>query len=342
MVRRKQTISPEHVEILHNWKERGFVDTQFEFEELTEHYIGQLTKVAKNLSDNIYVEGHKGEKVRIYKETTVMTNEEWTVTSKCLLLQSGQNNYSEQVRPHLSPKNCSETVMPTSKVDVFSSYQSVLFCLDNVPVTYGKEQLKDAVVELLITQPKKCATELNAHLQKMMWSYKQLVLELIEGKEMKAAIFFYVAAARLVLGEPILLIRPTEHIRGTSTPFYTFNEEYCIPQDQNIAIQDFKICLVHNGWNHFTPFFPQCVVEMIRKGESILRKITHALDGLKQLSPLVPKKCLLKSGLRNMIEHLEAADTVAKSCNFKFGTAETELTENVALPCDDTIVTGHS
>ena len=77
------------------------MDPQFEFEELTEHYIGQLTKVVKNLSDNIYVEGHKGEKVRMYKETTVMTNEEWTVTSKCLLLQSGQNNYSEQVRQHL-------------------------------------------------------------------------------------------------------------------------------------------------------------------------------------------------------------------------------------------------
>ena len=61
------------------------MDPQFEFEELTEHYIGQLTKVVKNLSDNIYVEGHKGEKVRIYKETTVMTNEERTVTSKCLL-----------------------------------------------------------------------------------------------------------------------------------------------------------------------------------------------------------------------------------------------------------------
>ena len=99
---------------------------------------------------------------------------------------------------------------------------------------------------------------------------------------------------------------------------------------------------MYNGWNHFTPFFPRRVAEVIRKGEPILRKITHALDGLKQLSALVPKKCLLKNGLRNMIEHLEAADTVGKSCNFKFGTAETELTEDVALPRDDTIVTGHS
>ena len=43
-----------------------------------------------------------------------------------------------------------------------------------------------------------------------------------------------------------------------------------------------------------------------------------------------------------MIEHLEAADTVGKSCNFKFGTAETELTKDVALSRDDTIATGHS
>ena len=43
-----------------------------------------------------------------------------------------------------------------------------------------------------------------------------------------------------------------------------------------------------------------------------------------------------------MIEHLEAADTVDRSCNFKFGTAETEITEDVPLPRDDTIVTGHS
>ena len=342
MVRQKQTISPEHAEILCDWKERGFVDLEFDFEELTEHYMGKLTKVVKNLSDNVYVEGHKGEKVRMYKEMRVMTNEEWTVTSKCLLLQSGQNNYSEQVRQHLSQKYCSETMMPMAKVDVLSSYQSVLFCLDNVPVTYGKEQLRDVVVELLVTQPKKCATELNAHLQKTTLSYKQLVLELIEGKEMKVAIFFYVTTAWLVLGKPILLIHPTEHISGTSTPYYTFDQEYCIPQNQNIPIQDFRICLVYNAWNHFTPFFLQRVAEVIRKGEPILRKIMHALDRLKQLSALVPKKCLLKSGLRSMIEHLEAADTVGKSCNFKFGTAETELTENVALPRNDTIATGHS
>ena len=304
--------------------------------------MGQLTKVAKNLSDDIYVEGHKGEKVRMYKETTVMSNEEWTVTSKCLLLQSGQNNYLEQVRQHLLQKYSSETVMPTSKVDVLSSFQSVLFCLDNVPVTYSKEQLKDAVVELLVTQPKKCVTELKAHLQKTMCSYKQLLLELIEGKEMKAGIFFYVTAAQLVLGEPILLIHPTEHISGTSTPYYTFDMEYCIPEDRNIPIEDFKIRLVYNGWNHFTPFYPRCVVEIIRKEEPMLKKISHALEGLKQLSQLVPKKCLLKSGLKNMIEHLEVTDTVGRSCNFKFGTAETEMTEDVALPCDDTIVTGHS
>ena len=342
MVRQKQTVSTEHAEVLQKWKERGFLAPDFEYEELTSHYMGQLNKVAKNLSGTVYEEHHKGEKVRIYREMTVMTNEEQTITSKCLLLQSGQNNYSEEVRQHLLQKYSSETVMPTSKVDALSSFQSVLFCLDNVPETYGKEQLKDAIVELLVTKPSKCVTELKCHLQKTTRSYKELVLDLIAQKDMKAGIFFYVAASQLVLGEPILLIRPTEHTSGTSTPYYTFDVEYCIPDNQNIPIQDFKIRLVYNGWNHFTPFFPQRVVEIIRKGEPMLKKVSNALHGLKQLSELVPKKSLLKSGLKSMIEHLEAADTVGRSCNFKFGTAETEMTEDVPLPRDDTIVTGHS
>ena len=78
-------ISPEHAQILHDWKERGFVDPEFDFKEPAPHYMGKLMKVVKNLSDNVYVEGHVGEKVRMYKETTVMSNEERTVTSKCLL-----------------------------------------------------------------------------------------------------------------------------------------------------------------------------------------------------------------------------------------------------------------
>ena len=119
-------------------------------------------------------------------------------------------------------------------------------------------------------------------------------------------------------------------------PYYTFDVEYCIPEDRNIPIEDFKIRLVYNGWNHFTPFFPQRVAQIIRKGEPVLRKISHALDKLKELSQLVPKKSLLKSGLKSMIEHLDAADTVGRSCNFKIGTAETEMTEDVPLPRDDT------
>ena len=85
MVRKKQTISPEHAEVLRKWKERGFVAPDFVYEELTDHYIGQLTKVVKNLSDEEFVEGHKGEKVRMYKEMTVMTNEEQTMSTSSVL-----------------------------------------------------------------------------------------------------------------------------------------------------------------------------------------------------------------------------------------------------------------
>ena len=89
MVRRKQTVSKEHADVLRQWKQRGFLAPDFEYEELTSHYMEQLNKAAKNLAGSIYEEHHKGEKVRIYRETTVMTNEEQSMTSKCLLLQSG-------------------------------------------------------------------------------------------------------------------------------------------------------------------------------------------------------------------------------------------------------------
>ena len=85
-----------------------------------------------------------------------------------------------------------------------------------------------------------------------------VVLDLIAQKEMKAGIFFYMAAARLVLGEPILLIRPREHTSGTSMPYYTFDVEYCIPEDRNIPIQDIKIRLLYNGWNHHSLFPTTC------------------------------------------------------------------------------------
>ena len=74
MVRRKQTVSKEHTDVLRQWKQRGFLAPDFEYEELTSHYMEQLNKAAKNLAGSIYEEHHKGEKVRIYRETTVMTN----------------------------------------------------------------------------------------------------------------------------------------------------------------------------------------------------------------------------------------------------------------------------
>ena len=52
------------------------------------------------------------------------------------------------------------------------------------------------------------------------------------------------------------------------------------------------------------------------------------------MSEFVPKKSLLKNELQSMIEHLEAADSLGRTCNFKIGSAESEITEDVPLPWD--------
>ena len=60
MVRRKQTLSTEQADVLRQWKQRGFLAPDFEYEELTSHYMEQLNKAAKNLAGSIYEEHHKG------------------------------------------------------------------------------------------------------------------------------------------------------------------------------------------------------------------------------------------------------------------------------------------
>ena len=90
------------------------------------------------------------------------------------------------------------------------------------------------------------------------------------------------------------------------------------------------------------PFSRNELRQSLERANQMLKKVAKALEGLQELSELVPKKSLLKNGLQSMIEHLEAADSLGRTCNFKFGSAESEITEDVPLPRDDSIVTGHS
>ena len=90
------------------------------------------------------------------------------------------------------------------------------------------------------------------------------------------------------------------------------------------------------------PFSSNELRKSLERANQCSKKVAKALEGLKQLSEFVPKKSLLKNGLQSMIEHLEAADSLGRTCNFKFGSAESEITEDVPLPWDDSIVTGHS
>ena len=49
MVRKKQTISQEYAQILHDWKERGFVDPEFDFKELTPTLHGNTYESCEEL-----------------------------------------------------------------------------------------------------------------------------------------------------------------------------------------------------------------------------------------------------------------------------------------------------
>ena len=172
----------------------------------------------------------------------------------------------------------------------------MLFCLDNVPETYGKEQLKDAIVELLVTKPSKCVAELKCHLQKDNTILPGISFGFDCTKENESRHIFstWQLHGKFWVNQFYWSILQSIQV-GLSTPWYTFDIEYCIPEDRNIPIQDIKIRLLYNGWNHFTPFFPQRVAEIIRKGQPMLKKVAKAFGRTETIVRICSqKRSLLK------------------------------------------------
>ena len=79
--------------------------------------------------------------------------------------------------------------------------------IDNVPVNYTAENFRDEVLNLLVNQKEDVYQQLKEQLQKTSRSYKDLVLDLSKGKEMRSGIDFYFGAAIIFLRKPFLLVK---------------------------------------------------------------------------------------------------------------------------------------
>ena len=123
-----------------------------------------------------------------------------------------------------------------------------------------------------------------------MRSYKKLILDLANEEDMNAACDFYLGAASMLIQKPIMLIKPKQVKLAGGRVKYEFFQEYLLESDCNLQDKDFKIRLIFNGINHYAPFFPKELGDVINTGYKNLKKVREVYQDVKKVIGKIPKK----------------------------------------------------
>ena len=132
--------------------------------------------------------------------------------------------------------------------------------------------------------------ELKAHLHKTTRSYKKLILDLANEEDMNSACDYYLGATSMLIEKPIMLIKPKQVKLARGRVKYEFFQEYLLESDRNLQDKDFKIRLIFNGVNHYAPFFPKDLGDVINTGYKTLKKVHEVYQDVKQVIGKIPTK----------------------------------------------------
>ena len=175
------------------------------------------------------------------------------------------------------------------------------------------EEFAREVLQLLINTPEACAKELKAHLHKTTRSYKKLILDLVNEEDMNSACDFYLGAASMLIEKPIMLIKPKQVKLAGGCVKYDFFQEYLLESECNLQDKDFKIRLIFNGVNHYVPFFPKELGDVINMGYKTLKKVREVYQDVKQVIGKIPTKAKINGALQQMSIHLRAVAQIAET-----------------------------
>ena len=125
-----------------------------------------------------------------------------------MLLQSEHNDLASAAELHLNCKYNAKMEYKACSESHTSALQSVLSCIDNISDDYPFYYCTCALLHKLVTGREMMPTLLKRHLDKTLWSYQKLCIDLAEDKEMNAATDFFVAVACVMYDIPILLVQP--------------------------------------------------------------------------------------------------------------------------------------
>ena len=202
--------------------------------------------------------------------------------------------------------------------------------IDNVPVNYTAENFRDEVLDLLVNQKEDVYQQLKEQLQKTSRSYKDLVLDLSKGKEMRSGIDFYFGAARIFLRKPFLLVKArknTQPEEGTTGPAYVAEKHFLVESDKFLNPKDIKLKFAFNGIDFYCPFLPSVIGNLYREVMPVMRDIEMAYEDVCSIAQRLPSQKSINSGMHSMKLHLQAATEIAKTVRVTCGYSDPNITE---------------
>ena len=219
--------------------------------------------------------------------------------------------------------------------------RSFLSTVDNVPSNYTVENFRDELIEYLVNQVEDIFSLLKPHLEKCNRSYKDLVIALYEGKEMRGGIDFYLCAARLFIQHPVLVVKPKSNdvAEGEAGPDYTFDSHFYLQEDRRLPTKDIKICLMFNGVDYVAPFYKERIASVMKEGIPVLKDIKQSYKDITNIIAKMPQGRSINGGLRTIQVHLEAAAAIAETVKFSTGDSDPSVTEQPA-PAMDPLLAG--
>ena len=152
-------------------------------------------------------------------------------------------------------------------------------------------------------------------------TYKDLVQNLHEGKKsFGRSINFYMAAARELVGQPILMIMP-QHTSGKKDPGpkYLFEKKYAFDEDAYFSESEIKLRFIFNGIDHYTPFFQKDIAALIRIGAPLLKSVKQNYSEIKALQEKIPQQSSINVGMKLLAMHMKASTDIANKMSFNAG-----------------------
>ena len=332
MATRKKSSKDPKENLLKLWEARPPALFQGEFRKYTDSEMSRLIERAEKLESPAITGSNAGKTHRVYQKTWGLSNVHRSDAAKLLLLESGNNGLADAMEKHLMTKYDSKMVKGCPRVATVSAFASILSCLDNVPTGFLLSDLTRCVYSFLLENPEETAEKLNEHLNKTTRSYKKLVLDLGQRRAMNSAIDFYVGAARLFLDIPILLVKPKEVELADGTKTFTFTEERLIEADRKLKAKDFPITLAYNGVNHYTPFYPHAIADLISKGRPAVKNLFETFQQFKDLAKDIPVQSPVNGAVQQILTFVQAAGEISRELRFSSGIGGRIEYDNVSEP----------